>query len=78
MRRCVEKETGREFAAKIIDINDSINESIGHDAKHIREATMREIRILRIVAGHPYISKLNKSIALLLKLEMQKKPVSQS
>lgn len=45
-----EKETGQEFAAKIIDLSDSSDASI-------LEATQREIQILRMVAGHPYISK---------------------
>lgn len=48
VRRCVEKETGIEFAAKIIDLsNDPEN----------REATMEEIKILRMVIGHEYISE---------------------
>jgi len=48
VRRCVEKETGIEFAAKIIDLsNDPEN----------REATMEEINILRMVIGHEFISK---------------------
>lgn len=47
VRRCIEKETGIEFAAKIIDLsNDTDN----------REATMEEIKILRMVIGHEYIS----------------------
>lgn len=48
VRRCIEKETGVEFAAKIIDLSaDGDNKT----------ATMEEVRILRLVAGHPYISK---------------------
>lgn len=47
VRRCVEKETGIEFAAKIIDLsNDPEN----------RETTVEEINILRMVIGHEYIS----------------------
>lgn len=54
MRRCIEKETGVEFAAKIIDLSaDECNKA----------ATMEEVRILRLVAGHPYISKLNDFIS---------------
>lgn len=50
VRRCIEKETGVEFAAKIIDLSaDGDNKS----------ATMEEVRILRLVSGHPYISKSN-------------------
>jgi len=48
VRRCVEKETGMEFAAKIIDLsNDPEN----------RGATLEEINILRMVIGHEYSSK---------------------
>jgi phosphorylase kinase gamma subunit len=52
VRRCIEKETGREFAAKIIDL---AGQDPG-DCEALREATLREISILREVAGHPYIS----------------------
>lgn len=51
VRRCIEKETGKEYAAKIIDLsNDSV------DGTSSYEATKQEIHILRHVAGHPYIS----------------------
>lgn len=53
MRRCIEKETGTEYAAKIIDISNETNED-GHTMK---DATLQEVQILRRVAGHPYISK---------------------
>ncbi|XP_054280800.1 phosphorylase b kinase gamma catalytic chain, skeletal muscle/heart isoform isoform X1 [Macrosteles quadrilineatus] len=50
VRRCIEKETGVEFAAKIIDLSaDGDNKA----------ATMEEVRILRLVAGHPYIIQLH-------------------
>ncbi|CAG0888469.1 unnamed protein product [Darwinula stevensoni] len=55
VRKCIEKESGKEFAAKIIDLT-------GADAREsetLREATLREIEILRIVAGHPYIIELH-------------------
>ena len=55
MRRCVEKETGKEFACKIMDINGDPSENEG---TALRESTIREIAILRRVAGHPYISRL--------------------
>lgn len=48
VRRCIEKETGVEFAAKIIDLSND---------PESREATMEEINILRMVIGHDYISK---------------------
>lgn len=53
VRRCIEKETGKEYAAKIIDLsNDGINEGGA-----TLEATRSEVAILRHVTGHPYISK---------------------
>lgn len=53
VRRCIEKETGIEYAAKIIDISNETHED-GHTMK---DATLQEVQILRRVAGHPYISK---------------------
>ncbi|KAF8795325.1 Phosphorylase b kinase gamma catalytic chain like protein [Argiope bruennichi] len=55
VRRCVEKDTGREFAAKIIDISADIDDSSGS----LKEATLREIAILKLVAGHPFIIELH-------------------
>lgn len=55
VRRCIEKETGIEYAAKIIDLS-------GADASNegsTLEGTKQEIAILRHVAGHPYISEYN-------------------
>lgn len=54
VRRCIEKETGKEFAAKIIDLSNENNEG---GAEAAAEATRQEVEILRMVAGHPYISK---------------------
>lgn len=56
VRRCIEKETGREFAAKIIDVG---AESGDATPSQMLEATRQEIAILRQVMGHPYISMLN-------------------
>lgn len=49
VRRCIEKETGKEYAAKIIDLS--------NDDSSV-EATRQEVSILRLVAGHPYIIEL--------------------
>lgn len=53
VRRCIEKETGQEFAAKIIDVSDP-EDSQGLS---ILKSSHREVFILRLVAGHNYISK---------------------
>lgn len=54
VRRCIDKETGKEYAAKIIDLSntESTNELTP------LEATNQEIQILRQVAGHSYIIEL--------------------
>lgn len=54
VRRCIEKETGKEYAAKIIDL--STSDGI-HDSSTL-ENTKQEISILRHVAGHQYIIEL--------------------
>ena len=56
VRRCIEKETGVEYAAKIIDLSNDSHDG-GGDGKTMLESTLEEIKILRMVAGHPYISK---------------------
>lgn len=58
VRRCIEKETGREFAAKIIDLG---ADSGDVSPSQMYEATRQEIAILRQVMGHPYISKLQSN-----------------
>ncbi|XP_014248098.1 phosphorylase b kinase gamma catalytic chain, skeletal muscle/heart isoform [Cimex lectularius] len=50
VRRCVDKETGLEYAVKIIDISTEPG---------ALACTREEIRILRMVAGHRYIIKLH-------------------
>ncbi|KAL0266607.1 UNVERIFIED_CONTAM: hypothetical protein PYX00_009104 [Menopon gallinae] len=54
VRRCVEKDTGKEFAAKIIDLSGADT-----DNQNTLELTLQEISILRTVAGHPYIVELH-------------------
>lgn len=61
VRRCVEKETGREYAAKIIDLSNEDNGSQynnNNTQTTTRDSTISEVHILRLVAGHPYISEL--------------------
>ncbi|XP_053951762.1 phosphorylase b kinase gamma catalytic chain, skeletal muscle/heart isoform isoform X4 [Anastrepha obliqua] len=57
VRRCIEKETGKEFAAKIIDLG-AATEAGDTNPYHMLEATRQEISILRQVMGHPYIIDL--------------------
>jgi phosphorylase kinase gamma subunit len=47
VRKCVEKASGKEFACKIIEFND--------DNQDERNATLREIQILKLAGGHPNI-----------------------
>ena len=55
VRRAVAKETGESFAVKIIDVSQELVDS---DGLNLREQTMREINILRLVAGHENIIEL--------------------
>lgn len=48
VRRCIEKETGVEYAAKIIDVSSS---------PELRACTLEEVRILRALLGYSYISE---------------------
>lgn len=54
VRRCIDKETGKEYAAKIMDIG----AADANDPRAMLEATRQEINILRTVMGHPYIIEL--------------------
>ncbi|CRK94945.1 CLUMA_CG008434, isoform B [Clunio marinus] len=54
VRRCIDKESGKEYAAKIIDIGGSETT----DPQQMLESTRQEINILRQVMGHPYIIEL--------------------
>ncbi|KAA0183632.1 Phosphorylase kinase gamma subunit [Fasciolopsis buskii] len=54
VRKCIEKQSQREFAVKILDLNSGV------DAPDIiRSECMREVTILRRVAGHPNIIELH-------------------
>ncbi|KAL5275427.1 PHKG1 family protein [Megaselia abdita] len=57
VRRCIEKETGKEFAAKIIDLGAG-SDSSDTNPLQMLEATRQEISILRQVLGHPNIIDL--------------------
>ncbi|XP_055374736.1 phosphorylase b kinase gamma catalytic chain, skeletal muscle/heart isoform isoform X6 [Condylostylus longicornis] len=57
VRRCICKETGREYAAKIIDLG-GLNDSDEMNPQSMKEQTRQEIAILRQVMGHPYIIDL--------------------
>jgi len=55
VRRAVHKESGQSFAVKIIDVSADV---VDQDGLNLREQTMREINILRLVAGHENIIEL--------------------
>uniref|UniRef100_A0A6M2DL72 phosphorylase kinase n=1 Tax=Xenopsylla cheopis TaxID=163159 RepID=A0A6M2DL72_XENCH len=60
VRRCIEKDTGKEFAAKIIDLGvDGCGDEVSApEYKTMKESTHQEVNILRHVLGHPYIIEL--------------------
>ena len=64
VRKCIEKETGKEFAAKIIDLSNEGNETV--DGKTTLEGTIQEVNILRMVAGHPYIGNVYMFVIYLI------------
>jgi phosphorylase kinase gamma subunit len=55
VRRAVLKETGESFAVKIIDVSEQLVDGTGLS---LREQTVREVEVLRLVAGHPNIIQL--------------------
>lgn len=55
VRRCIEKASGKEYAVKILDI--STEKATEEQARELKESSLREIRILRMLAGHKNISK---------------------
>jgi len=55
VRRCIQKESGDNFAVKIIDVSQDILDA---DGLNIREQTFREVEILRLVQGHDFIIDL--------------------
>ena len=58
MRKCTEKNTGKEYAVKIIDISGEKSDT--YQAEQTKRDTIREINILRLCTGHPQISKCMK------------------
>lgn len=55
VRRCTEKNTGKEYAVKIIDISGEHTDT--YQAEQTKRDTIREINILRMCTGHEQISK---------------------
>ena len=55
VRRMLFRKSGHPFAVKIIDVSRDI---VDADGLNLREQTMREINILRLVGGHENIIKL--------------------
>lgn len=53
VRRCIHKDTGLEYAVKIIDI------SAAENGAELRSSTYREVQVLRRVQGHRYIIQLH-------------------
>ena len=51
VRKCIEKSTGKEYAVKIVE----------YSGPDLKESTVREIEVMRIIGGHPNISKLDKT-----------------
>ncbi|CAO2583400.1 Phosphorylase b kinase gamma catalytic chain, liver/testis isoform [Lemmus lemmus] len=56
VRRCVHRATGDEFAVKIMEV--TAERLSPEQLQEVRDATQREMHILRQVAGHPHIITL--------------------
>lgn len=56
VRRVVEKETGQEYAAKVIDLTGD-KDTTDDQLEEFRAATIKEMMILRVCADHHHISK---------------------
>ena len=55
VRRMLYRKTGQSYAVKIIDVSRDI---VDADGLNLREQTMREINILRLVGGHENVIEL--------------------
>lgn len=56
VRRCIHKQTGQEYAVKIIEVTPE--RMTPQQLEEVRASTGKEIAILRQVSGHPYIITL--------------------
>ncbi|XP_045172596.2 phosphorylase b kinase gamma catalytic chain, skeletal muscle/heart isoform-like isoform X2 [Mercenaria mercenaria] len=57
VRKCTEKNTGKEYAVKIIDISGERSDS--YQAEQTKDDSIREINILRMCTGHEQIIELH-------------------
>ena len=54
VRKCVEKSTGKEYAVKIVE----------YSGPDVKESTLREIEIMKLIGGHPNIIEIHETFEL--------------
>ncbi|CAH1801384.1 unnamed protein product [Owenia fusiformis] len=57
VRRCIEKQTGQEYAVKIMDVTEETTSDV--QADEVTYAVKKEINILKMCAGHHHIIALH-------------------
>lgn len=57
VRKCVERASKKEYAVKIVDV--STERQSEKEAKRLNEETLSEIKLLKMLAGHPSIITLH-------------------
>jgi phosphorylase kinase gamma subunit len=61
VRKCIEKSTNQVFAVKIVDV--STERQSVQDAERLKEETLSEVSLLKLLSGHPSIIAIHDFFA---------------